>query len=330
MNALRTIRRRTFLQSAGAFGACLALPALAQGPAFPRGPIRFVLPVAAGGAADASTRPLTLELERSLKQPVIVENKPGGLFTIGLQTVLQAPADGHTLMYLYNSVASVQAVHRRFDINRQLIPVTQTSSIPMVLLVPGNSRFKTLGELVAFARANPRKLNYSSLGPGSTEHLKAVQIERSAGFQAQNVPYKSGPEMVKGLIGGEVDFTLTAATFAHTFAPRGQVRVLAVLDRQRMREMPEVPTMSEAGVNVPPLTFWGGYAVHADTPAPIVQRLYEELTAAATKPSVRELLAPMGILPVTSKSPQDFRKLIADDVAWMAETAKDLDIALEK
>lgn len=88
--------------------------------------------------------------------------------------------------------------------------------------------------------------------------------------------------------------------------------------------------MSEAGVNVPPLTFWGGYAVHADTPAPIVQRLYEELTAAATKPSVRELLAPMGILPVTSKSPQDFRKLIADDVAWMAETAKDLDIALEK
>jgi tripartite-type tricarboxylate transporter receptor subunit TctC len=330
MTTVRDMHRRTFLQGAGALCAGAALPALAQQPAFPRGPIKFILPMTAGGAADASTRPLAAELQKSLKQPVIVENKPGGLFMIGMQALLQAPADGHTLIYLYNSVASVQAVHKKLDINRQLIPVTQTTSMPMVLLVPGSSRFKSLSELVAFGRSHPGKLSYASLGVGSTEHLKAVQLERMAGFQALNVPYKSGPEMVNGVIGSEVDFVLTAATFAHTFAPKGQVRVLGVVDRQRMKDMQSVPTMAEGGVDLPPLSFWGGYAVRAETPPAIVQRLFEELSAAAVAPSVRDLIAPSGILPVTSRSPEDFRKLIADDVAWMAGIAKDLNIAPDK
>jgi tripartite-type tricarboxylate transporter receptor subunit TctC len=328
MNHLH-IDRRTLLQATGALLAGASLSTFAQAPAFPKGPLRFVLPVAAGGAADVSTRPLAIELEKSLKQSVLVDNKPGGLFMIGLQSLLQAPADGHTLMYIFNSVASVQAVHKRYDINRQLIPVTQTTNMPMVLLVPGNSQFKTLADMVNFGRANPKKLNYASLGPGSVEHLKAVQIERVAGFQAEHVPYKSGPDMIKALIGGEVEIVLTASSFAHTFAPKGQVRVLAVLDTQRMREMPEVPTISEAGVNVPPLNFWGGYAVHANTPPAIVQRLFEELSAAATSTAVRERLGQIGIAPVTSKSVQDFRKLITEDIAWMAEMAKDLNISVQ-
>jgi len=245
---------------------------------------------------------------------------------IGLQAVLQAPADGRTLIYLYNSVASVQAVHKRYDINRQLIPVTQTTSIPMVLLVPGSSRFKTLEELVAFGRDNPGKLNYASLGVGSTEHLKAAQLERAADFQAMNVPYKSGPDMVTGLIGGAVDFVLTAATFAHVFAPKGLVRVLAVVNTERMKDMPEVPTISEAGVTIPPLEFWGGYGVRAGTPEATVQRLFEALTTAAVKPAVRDLLAPSGISVATSSSPKNFAKLIADDVRWMTEMTEQLSI----
>lgn len=322
--------RRRFLGSVGALGLGVAAPAFAQVPALSRGPVRFILPLSAGGAADASTRPLAVELEKSLGRPVIVENKPGGLFTIGMQALLQSPADGHTLLYLYNSVASVQAVHKRFDINRQLLPLAQTTSMPMVLLVPGSSRFKTIQDLVAHGRSNPGALNYSTLGQGSTEHLKAVQLCRAAGIQAQDIPYKSGPEMLTGLIGGEVSFTLTAGSFARIFAPKGQVRVLAVIDRQRAAEFPDVPTLAEGGVSIPPLNFWGGYAVHASTPPATAQMLFEELAAAATKPGVRDLLAPLGIVPTVSKSPQDFRKLIADDVAWMTEIAKDLNITPDK
>lgn len=324
-------RRQAMLQAAGLLGGAAfpLLPASAQTSSFPKGTVKFVLPVAAGGAADVSTRPLAVELEKSLKQSVIVDNKPGGLFQIGVQAVLQAPADGHTLIYLFNSLASVQAVHKRFDLNRQLIPITQTTVMPMVMLAPANSRFKNLGDMVSFGRSNPGKLTYASLGVGSVEHLKAVQVERAAGFQALNVPYKSGPDMVKALMGGEVDFVLTAASFAYTFAPQGKLRVFAVFDTRRMRDMPDVPTITEAGVNVPPLNFWGGYAVHADTPAPIVQRLFEELSAAAVSPTMRERLGQLGITPVTSKSVQDFRKLITDDVSWMAEIAKDLNIKPE-
>lgn len=324
-------RRQAIKTGASILGgvAFPVLPAFSQSANFPKGPVKFILPVAAGGAADVSTRPLALELEKSLKQSVIVDNKPGGLFQIGMQTLLQAPADGHSLIYLFNSMASVQAVHKRFDLNRQLIPITQTTLMPMVMLAPSNSRFKNLSDMLAYGRANPGKLSYASLGPGSMEHLKAVQVERAAGVQAENVPYKSGPDMIKALMGGEVDFVLTAASFAYTFAPKGQVRVFAVFDTKRMREMPDVPTIAEAGVNVPPLNFWGGYGVHADTPPAVVQRLFDELSTAATSSFVRERMAQIGITPVTSKSVQDFRKLIADDVAWMTDIAKDLNIKPE-
>ena len=324
-------RRDALKQTVGLIGAAAlpTMPALAQTPSFPKGPIKFILPVAAGGAADVSTRPLAIELEKSLKQTVIVDNRPGGLFQIGMQALLQAPADGHSLIYLFNSMASVQAVHKRFDLNRQLIPITQTTVMPMVMLAPANSRFKNLADMISFGRSNQGKLSYASLGPGSMEHLKAVQVERAGGFQAENVPYKSGPDMIKALMGGEVDFVLTAASFAYTFAPKGQVRVFAVFDTRRMRDMPDVPTITEAGVNVPPLNFWGGYAVHANTPPAVVQRLFDELSAAATSPSVRERMTQIGITPVTSKSVQDFRKLIAEDVAWMTDVAKDLNIKPE-
>jgi len=323
--------RRSLLTQATALSAAMALPAMAQqGTGFPKGTVRIIIPLSAGGAADAQTRPLAVELQNALKETVIVDNKPGGLFMIGLQSLLQAPADGHTLLYLYNSVASVQAVHKKFEINRQLIPVTQTTAMPMVLLVPGTSRFKTLAEMVDYGRAHPGTLNYGTLGVGSTEHLKAVQLERAAGITAMNVPFRAGPEMVRGLIGSEIDFVLTASTFAHTFAPKGQVRVLAVIDSERMKEMPDVPTIAQAGVNIPPLVFWSGYAVRADTPAAIVQRLHAELIAAATSATVQNALSPMGITAATSRSPQDFRKLISDEVAWMSEISRDMQIVPDK
>lgn len=322
------IQRRTLLKGCIGSMAGTAVPAWAQGgDGISPGPIRIVLPMSAGGAADASTRPLLPELEKLLGRPVYVENKPGGLFTIGLQSVVQSPADGHTLMYVYNSVASVQAAFRKYDLLRQLTPVTQTSSIPMVMLAPGKSEFRTLAELLAYGRANPGKLSYSTPAQGSAEHLKTVQLLRAAGVSAQDVPYRSGPEMVNAVIAGEVHFTLTASSFARVFAPKGQVRVLAVIDSKRLKDFPDVPTSAESGVNVPPASFWGGYAVHSGTPQPIVRRLFEAFSKAAMSDDVRKLLDPLGISAVASPSPKEFQKLIAEDIAWMSDVAKELNLS---
>ena len=132
------------------------------------------------------------------------------------------------------------------------------------------------------------------------------------------------PDMVKAVIGGEVDFTIAPAIFAAQFAPKGQVRVLAAVDSARLKEFPDVPAITEVGVNVSPLRLWGGFAVHADTAPAIAQRLYKDLAAAATATSVVEKLTPFGMHIMASKSPEDFRKLIASDAAWMTEAAKGL------
>jgi len=224
MHQINKLNRRQAL--GWGLGALAAMPlgVQAQGQAqpFPRGPLKIIMPFGAGGAADAVVRPVALELEKSLKQPVLLEHKPGGLFTIAMQAINSAPADGHTMIFLSNSLASVQATHGRFDLTRDLVPVCQTSSIPMLLLVPGNSPFKSVADLVRFAKANPKMLNYASLGPGSVEHLKAIQMERQTGISTQHVPYKAGTEAVKALVGGRSTFTSPRPRGVSPWRPRGR------------------------------------------------------------------------------------------------------------
>ena len=324
MAAHHLIQRRHAMKLAGAAAVtAMAWPARAQSD-YPSRPIRIVGPLPAGGAADVGVRTMALELEKSLKQPILVDNKPGGLFMVGLQSVLSAPADGYTVMHLNLGMVGVQVVQKKFDLNKQLIPLTVAGDTPMVLMVGPNSPHKTMKDLIAYGRANPGKLNYATPGPGAIEHLKIAQMEKASGFTGINVAYKGGPDMVKAVIGGEVDFTVAPAIFAMQFAPKGQVRVLAAIDQVRLKEFPDVPTIVEAGVNVSPLRIWSGFAVHPDTPPAIVQRLQRELATAVTSAPVAEKLTPYGMVLQSSKTSDDFRRQIAADVAWMTEAAKDL------
>ena len=320
--------RRALLKTASAIAAASVLPARAQ-PSFAKGPVRFIVPLAAGGVADVATRAMVPDLERLWGQPVIVDNRPGGMFAIGMQALLQAPPDGHTLMYLFNSIATIQVVHKKFNLNAQLAPVTQTTTCPMVIMVAAHSPFKTVRELVDYGKANPGKLTYASLGPGSIEHLKAVHFEQVAGFRATNVPYKSGPDMAKDVIAGLVDYVLIIGSFGPMFVPNGRARLLGVLDDKRMKEFPDVPTMAEAGIPLPPLSYWGGYAVRAGTPADLVQRLHRDIAQVASSKSVAEKIAMMTLTPVVSKAPDDFRKVISSDLAWMTDVAKGLNLKPE-
>lgn len=325
MTTIRRDSRRLVLRAGAAGAAAFALPAHAQqGGDYPKGPVRIIVALPPGGAADVATRALQAPLEQALRQSVIVENRPGGQFQVAMQALMAAPADGHTLLHVFNSFASVHAVQKLFDLEKQVMPVAQTATTPIVVLVRGNSPHRTMSELLQFGRANPGKLTYSTLGPGSVEHLKMAQIEQAAGFQGVAVPYRGGPDSLKALLGGDIDFQITAGIFAKQFAPSGQVRPLATLEPTRWADFPDVPTLAEVGVRVPPMTYWGGFVVRAGTPPAIVRRLHAELARAAVLPAVVERLAAAGGLPLTSESPEAFGKMISAEIAWMGAAAKAL------
>ena len=325
MTTSKTINRRHILGAAAATALGYSLPALAQSD-YPNRPIKIIIPLPAGGAADVAVRALGVELEKTLKQPIVIENKPGGLFQIGVQTVLSAPADGYTFLYMYSGMVSTQAIHKKFDLANQFEPVSAMGESPTMLVVGPNSKFSTVKELVDFGRANPDKLNCSNVGAGSLEHLKTFELTKAAGFSAVMVPYKGGPDAVKAVIGGEVDFIITPAFFAAQFAPSGQIKVLAAMNDRRWAAMPNVPTIVEAGVNVPPFNFWTGLLAKSGTPAPIIQRLYKEIAAAYETASVKAVLAASGSVWVPTKSSEELRKRIVSETASMGELAKQLNL----
>jgi hypothetical protein len=194
--------RRAFVKTASAAAAALALPARAQSD-FPRGPVKVIVGLPPGGAADIIARTIGTQMEKTLKQPVVIENKPGGQFVISVQALLNAPADGQTLLYIYNGYASVNATLKLFDLEKQTIPVAQVASTPIVLLVRNDSPHKSARELFAWARANPEKLNFATLGAGGVEHLKWRQMESAVGFKGNPVAYKGGPDSMQALLKGK-------------------------------------------------------------------------------------------------------------------------------
>lgn len=325
MTFTRDLQRRSLLGWMGAVASIGAIPVRAQSD-FPSRPLRIVLGLPAGGAADVVVRALAEEMAQSMKQTVIVENKPGGLFVPAVQAVATAPADGYTLLYVNSSFVTVQAAQKRFDLLRQFEPVALTGETPSVLLVSAGSRFKTLKELVEHGRSLPGELTYGTLGVGTLEHLKSLQFTEAAGFQARAIPYKGGPDMINAVIAGEISFTGVNVFSAQSLLAAGRVRALAALDNTRIPSLPDVPTVGEAGVKVPSTRIWSGFVVPAGTPSPLVQRLFTELVAAMNSPSIARKFTPLGVMTTTSKSPAEFRRFIAAEAEWMGVIARKLDL----
>lgn len=319
------LSRREWLGIAGATGMSAAMPALAQSD-YPSRPLRIVLGLPAGGAADVVMRMLAQEMELSLKQPVIVDNKPGGLYQVAVQAAASAPADGYTMLYVNSSFVTVQAVQKRFDLTRQFQPLTVVGDTPSVLVANPNSRFKTLRDLIDYGRSHPGELTYGTLGVGTLEHLKSAQLVEAAGVQARAIPYKGGPDMLNAVIAGDISFTGVNVFSAKPFIDSGRVRALAAMDNVRIKNLPDLPTLMEAGVDAPTSRIWSGFVLHSATPAPIVQRLFKEVVTAMNAPAIVSKLAPLGIANTTSKSPEDFRKFIESEAQWMAAVSKKIDL----
>lgn len=300
----------------------LSMPVLAQG--FPSKPLRIVVPFAAGGAGDLTARIVAAELSTSLGQPVTIENRPGAGGVVAAETVARAEPDGHTMFLMSNGTAVTASLFKSlpYDTLKDLAPVSTLGTFDLAVLVPSDSPYKTLGELVAFAKANPNKLNVGSINIGSTQNLAAELFKSTADIDVQIVPFNGTPALVGALRGKQVDVGVEILGPALTQIKAGAFRALAVTGKKRSIALPEVPTAVEAGVKDFQASSWNALAVPGKTPRPVIERLNKDIVAALAKPDVRKKLADLNI-DADPSTPDEAAQLLASDIKrWGAVIEK--------
>ena len=297
----------------GALGAALSPWALAQG--FPRKPIRIVVPNAPGGAADITARALGEHMARTLGQPVVIDNKPGAGGVVAGQAVAGAAADGHTLLLISSGTAVSQALFKSlpYDALKAFAPVAPLATFDLVIVAREGGPFRTLGDLLTFAKANPGKLNLGTPSIGTTQHLAAELFKSAAGLDLQVVPFKATPDVVTAIRGGELHAGLDILSPLLTQIQGKALRALAVTGAKRSRVLPSVPTAREAGVKGLNAASWNGLAVPAGTSPAVVARLNQAVNAALADAAVRQKLEALNLDPRPG-SPQDATALLAGDV----------------
>ena len=295
-------------------GAALAAP-WAFGADFPSKPIRIVVPNAPGGAADITARAVGEHMARTLGQPVIIDNKPGAGGVVAGQAVAGAPADGHTLLLISSGTAVSQALFKSlpYDTLKTFTPVAPLATFDLVIVAKEDGRFKTLGELLAYGKANPGKLNLGTPNIGTTQHLAAELFKSTAGLDLLVVPFKGTPDVVNAIRGGQIDAGLDILSPLLAQIQGKALRPLAVTGAKRSRVLPGVPTAQEAGVKGLNAASWNGLAVPAGTPPAVIAQLNKAVNAALTDAGVRQKLEALNLDPHPG-TPQDAADMLAGDI----------------
>jgi tripartite-type tricarboxylate transporter receptor subunit TctC len=293
----------------------LALAATAMAQEYPTRAVRIIVPFAAGGPADVYARVLAQRLEQALGQPFVVEDKPGGGSVVGTEMVAKSPADGYTLLLMSNTHTVNESLmpDKPFQLMRDFVAVAPVNYSDLVLVVNPSVKAHTLAELIALAKANPGKLNYASSGPGTPYHMAGELFKAMAGVDIVHVPYKASSGARTGVLGGQVEMMFDAVTVMSGHVREGKVRALATTGAQRSSVMPDVPTMSEAGVPGYDAVIWLGLMAPKGTSAAIVNRLNEEVRKVVASPSIKAEWAKQGAVPM-SMSPAAFTKYLDDDI----------------
>jgi tripartite-type tricarboxylate transporter receptor subunit TctC len=318
------LSRRQML--AGAAAAPLGLLASRAGaqPAFPSKPLRVIVGYTAGGAVDLIARALAQQLQASLGQPVVVENKPGAGTNVAIRALLDSPADGHTLMLAANALAANVSLYdpAPYNLARDIAPVSLVGRVPVVLAVPASSPITGLQQFIAAARAEPRKVNYGSPGNGATPHLAMELFERAAGIQLTHVPYKGGTQAITDVLGGHVQAVAVNALEVQPHVRAGKLRVLAVMSPKRSGIFPDVPTVAETGFPGFESSVWYGVVAPAGLPQAVAARLHAEIQQALATDGVRQRLASAGgeVLPGPAAQ---FGELLQDEGARYAKLIRE-------
>jgi tripartite-type tricarboxylate transporter receptor subunit TctC len=321
--------RRHFLHLAGFAAASSAMSRIASVDAYPSRPLRWIVPFPAGGSTDLIARLLGEWLAARLGQPVIIENKPGGGTNIAVQAVVNAPADGYTLLFAVatNVINPVLYKSLPFDFQRDIAPVAGLAELPLVFDVTPVLPANTVPEFIAYAKANPGKINFASFGARTISHLAIELFKISAGIDVVHVPYQGGAPMLTDLLSGRIQAGIDALPNSLPHIKSGGVRALAVLSAKRTPALPDVPTMGEtiAGFEVTP---WTALSVPSGTANEIVERLNREINSGLADPGIRARLAEVGGVPLIY-SPGELRALIARDAAKWAKVVEQAGIKPE-
>lgn len=300
--------------------ATLGAPALAQD-VYPSKPVTIVVPFTAGGSTDIAARIVGQQLARALGQPVIVDNKPGAGATLGAAFAARATPDGYTLFWGGNSPLTTSPhLYKKpgYDPITSFEPIGMLAVSPWVLLAKSALPARSVSELTAQAKAQPGKLNFGSSGVNSALHLLMEEFKSARGIDAVHVPYKGDSDVAQAVVSGQVDFAFAALSTSLPFIQSGRLKALAVTGPERDRQLPDVPTLAEAGVPSMKLEFFSGLLAPAGTPAPVIARLTSAVHTTMKDPGVRERLQKAGAEPADS-TPQEFRDMIARDSArWQA------------
>ena len=322
------MKRRDLLQSAALLAA---VPGLARADApFPSKPLRYIVPVAAGGGSDMVGRTVTERWGQVLKQSFVVDNMGGGGGVIACQATLRAAPDGYTLMQGYVATHGTSPATRRlpYDPIKDFTPIGSIGTTPNVLVVNSASPIKTLKDFIAFVKKNPGKLSYGSAGPGSLTHLTMelfkLQIE---GFMV-HIPYRGIAPAFNDLLGGQTDAMFPGLAAATPHIRSGLVRPLAVTGLQRHPQFKDVPTLIESGMKGFDAQQWYGVVGPAGMPAPLVKQLNETLATVLRMPDLAERLSIEAIEPIIM-SPEQFGAFIKTDIARWTKIAKERNIQLE-
>jgi len=298
--------------------ACLASSALHAQSAWPTQPVRFIVSQSAGGSIDIAARLIGQKLGDALGKTVVVDNRAGANGMIAGEAAARA-TDGHTFLMTSPSTLTInQHVYKKvpYDVPRDFVPVTQTTSIVFLLVVPASAPYKTLAELIAAAKAKPEAIKFASAGIGNQSQLAAELLAAAANVKMLHVPYKGEAPAITDLIGGQVDFIFGTMPALVPQVKNGKLRALVVGQPRRSDAVPDVPTTTEAGLPSVVVTGWTGIMAPAGTPAPVVKRMHDEIVKILAMPDVRETLAKAGAEPVGS-TPQQFADFIrTETVKW--------------
>jgi tripartite-type tricarboxylate transporter receptor subunit TctC len=303
--------------------AGLNTPAIAQtAQAWPNKPVRIIVPVTPGSALDITARVIAERLSAQLGQTFVVENRTGAGGTIGAAFVAKSDPDGYTILIHSTAVTIFPATFANlpFETSRDFAAVTPAASVPLVLVV-SPSRHKSLKDLVSTAKAKPGSINYATVGAGAAAHMTAERLRLSAGFEAQQIPFRGAPEAQTEVVAGRVDFFFSPVLAALPLIKSGQLLGLAVSSAKRASALPDVPTTIEAGYPNSEYEFWLGFFVPAKTPRDIVERLYQEIRKAKDHPDVKAKLAASGGEPM-DMTPAQFQDYIRKSVAMNHVLAK--------
>ncbi len=315
---------RAVMMALGLFSAA----AMAQ--TYPGRPIGLIVPFPAGGTTDVLARAVGQELSKSLGQPVVIESKPGAGATLGADFVAKAKPDGYTLLMgaVHHTIAT--SVYRKlpYDFQKDLAPVTTVALVPNVLVVNPGVPARSVGELLALAKAAPGKYTYGSNGNGTGQHLIGAQFEGMAGVQLLHVPYKGSGPLTTDLLGGQITMSFDTITPVLPHIKAGKLRALAVTTSKRSGALPDVPTLDEAGLPGFNLGTWFGVLAPAGTSRDIVARLNTEIVKIINSPEFRKRMEDIGAEPVGNTSEQ-MAQQIRDDTERFAELVRKAKVSID-